>query len=115
MRLSGDMAGGSANNGTEIIREEEFLASAREELSVPTSPHLAGFRTPTVHHGPEPDLVAKRPLSTEWLSDDRIAEARRVWSKAYGRVISKEEAIEILTNVRRLAEVLVRAEEEQGT
>ena len=49
----------------------------------------------------------------QWLTDERIAEARRVWSKAYGRVISDEEAIEILTNVRRLAEVLVRAEENQ--
>ena len=45
--------------------------------------------------------------------DERIAEARRVWSKAYGRVISEEEAIEILMNVRRLAEVLLNAEEEK--
>lgn len=50
----------------------------------------------------------------QWLTDERIADARRVWSKVYGRVISDEEAIEILTNVRRLAEVLVRAEENQG-
>ena len=57
--------------------------------------------------------VAERPLSTQWLSDERIAEARRVWSKAYGRVISEEEAIEILMNVRRLAEVLLQAEEEK--
>lgn len=49
-----------------------------------------------------------------WLSDERIAEARRVWSKAYGRVISVEEAVEILMNVRRLAEVLLRAEEEEN-
>lgn len=52
-----------------------------------------------------------RPVSTEWLSDERIAEARRVWSKAYGRVISEDEAVEIVMNVRRLAEVLFRAEE----
>ena len=44
-----------------------------------------------------------RPLSRQWLSDERIAEARHVWSKAYGRVISANEAIEILMNVRRLA------------
>ena len=43
--------------------------------------------------------------------DERIADARSVWSKVYGRVISDKEAIEILINVRRLAEVLVRAEE----
>ncbi len=53
-------------------------------------------------------------MSTRWLSDERIAEARRIWSKAYGRVISQDEAVEILTNVRRLAEVLLRAEEEKS-
>jgi len=47
------------------------------------------------------------------LSGERIAETRRVWSKACGRVISEDEAIEILTNVRRLAEVLLNAEEEK--
>jgi hypothetical protein len=52
-------------------------------------------------------------MSTEWLSDERIGEARRVWSKAYGRVIGEDEAIEILMNVRRLAEVLLHAEEER--
>lgn len=80
---------------------------------MPTSPNLAGFRAPTGHHGPEPGSVDTRPLSTQWLSDERIAEARRVWSKAYGRLISDDEAIEILTNVRRLAEILLRAEEEK--
>ena len=78
-----------------------------------SSPHLAGFPPPTGHDGPEPDSVEVRPLTTQWLSGERIAEARRVWSKAYGRVISAEEAIEILRNVRRLAEVLLRAEEEK--
>lgn len=74
---------------------------------------LAGFHGTNGQHGPEPGLVAERPLSQQWLSDERIAEARRVWSKAYGRVISDDEAIEILTNVRRLAEILLRAEEEK--
>jgi len=55
-----------------------------------------------------------RPLSMQWLTDERIAEARRVWSMAYGRVISQDEAVEILANVRRLAEVLLRAEEENS-
>jgi hypothetical protein len=74
---------------------------------------MAGFPPRTGHHVPEPGDAAERPLSMQWLSDERIAEARRVWSKAYGRVISEEEAIEILMNVRRLAEVLLRAEEEK--
>jgi hypothetical protein len=47
-----------------------------------------------------------------WLSPERIAETRRFWSRAYGRVISDDDAIEILTNVRGLAEVLLRTGEE---
>ena len=72
---------------------------------------MAGFPAKAGHHGSEPELADARPLSTQWLSEERIAEARRVWSKAYGRVISPDEAVEILMNVRRLAEVLFRAEE----
>ncbi len=79
---------------------------------MPSSAQLAGFPSPTGHHGPEPGPVAERLLSTAGLSAERIAEARRVWSKAYGRVISDDEAVEILTNVRRLAEILVRGKDE---
>jgi hypothetical protein len=73
---------------------------------------MAGFPHPNGHHGREPGTVDV-PLAAPqpWLSDERIAECRRVWSRAYGRVISQDEAIEILRNVRRLAEVLVRAAE----
>lgn len=76
---------------------------------------MAGFQPASGHHGPEPDSVVERPLSQQWLTDERIAEARRVWSKNYGRVISDDEAIEILSNVRRLAEVLFNAEEGKRT
>ena len=51
-------------------------------------------------------------MSMQWISDERITEARRVWSKAYGRVISQDEAVEILMSVRRLAEALLSAIEE---
>jgi hypothetical protein len=47
------------------------------------------------------------------MSDELIADTRRVWSAADSRVISTEEAVEILNNVRRLADVLVRAERER--
>ena len=83
------------------------------KLFVTSSPQLTGLRAQIRHHRPKPDSVAVRPLSTQWLSDERIAEARRVWSKAYGRVISEEETVEILMNVRRLAEILLRANEEK--
>ena len=80
---------------------------------MPSSPQPTGLPNPTGHHGSEPGSGGVRPPSVSWLSADRIAEARRVWSKAYGRVISEDEAVEILNNVRRLAEVLVRVEEER--
>ncbi len=53
----------------------------------------------------------ERPLSLEWLSEERIEESIRVWSKAYGRPISRDEATEILINVRQFAEIVLRAEE----
>jgi len=53
------------------------------------------------------DQAKERPLSLQWLSEDRIQETIRVWSKAYGRPICEDDAIEILTNVRRLTERLV--------
>jgi len=46
------------------------------------------------------------------MSDELIADTRRVWSAAYGRVISNDEAVEILNNVRRFADVMLRAERE---
>ena len=77
------------------------------------SQNLAGLPAQSGHHGPEPNQADERPQKSQWLSEERIAEARRVWSKAYGRVIDRDEAVEILMNVRRLAEVLWRAEQEK--
>ena len=51
------------------------------------------------------------PLSAEWISEELLLETRKLWSRAYKRVISIDEAIEILMNVKRVAEVLVRIQE----
>ena len=51
---------------------------------------------------------AVRPLSLAWITDDLLDHTRKVWSSEYGRVISEDEALEILMNVKRLAEVLTR-------
>ena len=48
----------------------------------------------------------------QWMSEELVADTRRVWSAAYGRVISADEAVEILMNVKRFAEVMLRAERE---
>jgi len=61
--------------------------------------------------GPGTQHVTGRgtPLSRAWIPADFLARTRAVWSKAYGRPVGEEEAVEILTNVRRLAEVLMKA------
>jgi hypothetical protein len=79
---------------------------------VATALKSAGLSPATGHHGPGPDLAAARPLSMQWISDELIAETRRVWSPVYGRVLSEDEAVEILVNVKRFAEVLLRARPE---
>ena len=51
------------------------------------------------------------PLSTAWITDDLLRKTRRVWSKVYRRPIDDDEATEILMNVKRFAEVLLKAAE----
>lgn len=45
----------------------------------------------------------------DWVSEDLLSETRHVWSQAYDRDVDDDEALEILANVRRLAEVLWKA------
>jgi hypothetical protein len=52
------------------------------------------------------------PLSAEWVSEELLLETRNIWSQAYKRVISIDEAIEILMNVKLVAEVLIRIHKE---
>ena len=54
-----------------------------------------------------------RPLSLAWMTDELIDRTRAVWSRAYGRDISEAEAVEILSNVRRFAEVVIRLHRER--
>ncbi len=63
-----------------------------------------GLETPDEKDQPE-DVRSFHP----WVSEVLFKETRRVWSRAYGREISDSELIEILVNVRRLAETLLNA------
>ena len=54
----------------------------------------------------------RRPLSMTWISDELLAKTIDVWSINYGRPISEDEAVEILMNVKRFAEVLLEARKE---
>ena len=49
------------------------------------------------------------PESEAWITAELIEDTRRVWSKAYGRLITPEEAVEILVNVKRAAWAFMKA------
>jgi hypothetical protein len=42
-----------------------------------------------------------------WVTDELLAKTRTVWSRVYGREVPVAEAVEILVNVKALAEVLL--------
>jgi len=79
-----------------------------------TSEELTGLPPGTMQHGALPDEASGRPLSMAWISDALLAKTRQVWSRAYGRPVDEEEAVEILTNVKHLAEALMKAKQGGG-
>ena len=54
----------------------------------------------------------ERPPRPAWIPDALLAETVEVWSEAYGKPMTEDDAIEILRNVRRLAEALLDAKRE---
>lgn len=69
------------------------------------SSDLTGNPTEIGHPVPVFGAVPDRPLSLAWMTDELIAETQRVWSPQYGRELSPDEAVEILRNVKRFADV----------
>ncbi len=85
----------------------------RKSTSVPAPPEVresVDASAPPTEHRPHVP-----PPSTAWITDDLLSETRRVWSKAYRRPIDDREATEILMNVKRFAEVLLKAAQSEGT
>ena len=70
---------------------------------------MTGFPARNEQHEGGRKAASQVPLSEAWMTDEMVEETRRVWSKAYGRVVTEDEAVEILTNVKRLAAVLIEA------
>ncbi len=52
------------------------------------------------------------PMSMEWVSDELLQDTIEVWSKAYRRPISVDEAVEILGNVKHFASALMNFDKE---
>lgn len=82
-------------------------------MQVKNSSEKTGFAGPEMEPV-QPLRGEGRPLSLAWISDELLARTQQVWSKAYGRPVSEEEAVEILRNVKQLAEVLLEAKRGGG-
>ncbi len=76
-------------------------------------PESTGLTSPHEEHGELTQPASIRPLAQAWITDELIAENQRVWSRAYGRSISEQEAVEIIMNLHRFAEALLRAKRER--
>lgn len=54
-----------------------------------------------------------RPPSLAWITNELLIYTQSVWSKAYGKPVTEDDAIEILVNTKRFAEVLLKIGENQ--
>jgi len=73
-----------------------------------------GLPRPVEVQGQGEAAAGGRPLALAWVTDELIDEHQRVWSRMYGRVITKEEAVEIIMNIKRFAEAVLDATEQEG-
>ena len=53
----------------------------------------------------------RRPLTEAWITEDLLAEAITVWSRLYRRQVTREEAVDMLMNVKRLGVAIEHAVE----
>ncbi|GMV83995.1 MAG: hypothetical protein AMXMBFR7_51790 [Planctomycetota bacterium] len=51
--------------------------------------------------------VPSEPLPEDWMDEDLIRRTQEVWSEASGRIVSRAEALEILSNVKWLGRTLL--------
>ncbi len=87
------------------------LAGLSEEVETPlesTGLHRGIMGTHGAGGAPE------RPLSLAWITDDLVTYTREVWTGQLGREVSEEEAVEMLVNVKRVAEAMLRAAAPEG-
>jgi hypothetical protein len=78
---------------------------------------LTGFTAPVEVQVGHPASAGERSAcSDDWMSDELVAEHCRVLSRKYRRIVTEQEAKEIIMNIRRFAEAVIRAiEEEEST
>ena len=87
-----------------VSKNAHFSQKHSENLSE-NSPEFSGLT-------PKNALTIHGPLSAAWISDELLQRTRDVWSKLAGREVSADEAVEILINIKSLAEFLLNTKEE---
>jgi len=76
---------------------------------IPQSSELTGLSAPHEEHG----QAFQPPKAAGWMSQELVEQTRQLWSRIYGRILSEQDAIEILTTVHRLAEVVLAAQQQR--
>lgn len=76
-------------------------------------PKPTGLTSPDEEHDQVTQPAPGRPLAQAWITPELIAENQRVWSRAYGHNVSEDEAVEIIMNLHRFAEAVLRAKRER--
>jgi len=91
----------------------EISAVFAGENIVTKQPKKTGLTLQNEQHDQGAQPVSNRPLAQAWITPTLLTENQQAWSKAYGRNLSEPETVEILMNLRRLAETLLRANKER--
>lgn len=58
--------------------------------------------------------LGQGPLESEWITEDLIARTRDVWGRYLKREVDREEAVEMLLNVQRIALAFYQAGTEEN-
>jgi hypothetical protein len=84
-----------------------------------TAPPTAGLsaqsKTSVTSVAGRPRDLSSDAVMQPWMTTELLEHTQRVWSPRYGYELSEEDAIEILTNTRRIAEALIRNLREDKT
>jgi hypothetical protein len=97
-----------------MMSEATICSETATRRVATNAPETAGFACPESEHVTCVQGPVNRPSIVAWISDGLLAKTKQVWSDAYGRPITEDEAVEILMNVKHLAEALVKAKQQGG-
>ena len=87
-----------------IVKHNAPVITENVELFRKIAAHPPGLCGPV-------ELSVTRPMTTAWISEGLLARTIDVWSRAYDRPVTTQEAMEILMNVKRFGKLLIRAKE----